>query len=179
MALFAITLVSAKAQEPTLQVDEQVDCGSSFTLTATPMDDNLYHFVMWSDNNTDNPRVFESVEEALTLTAIFAHNDLIISFTAQDGIGEVRNAEGKPITEIKIPFGEKRTVTAVPTDDCYTFEGWYKTGEEDPYSTSAILEIEGSENLSLEAHFVKIKYEVKISLAPGSEAMGTVTLSKN
>lgn len=178
MALMAIPFLSALAQEPALQVDEKVDCGSSFTLTATPTDVNKFHFVKWSDDVTENPRTFTDITEALSLTAIFAHNDLVITFTVDATIGEVQDANQQVITELSIPYGETRKVKAVVKDNCYEFAGWYKVGEETPYSTNAELEIKGLENLSLEARFVIKKFEVKVSLQAGSEDMGTVSLSK-
>lgn len=178
MALMTIPFLSALAQDPALQVDQKVDCGSSFQLEATPTNPDLYHFVRWSDENTDNPRTFSDIQEALSLTAIFAHNDLTITFTVDAAIGEVQDAEGKPIESVSIPFGGKKKVKAVVKDDCYAFAGWFKTGEETPYSTEAELEIQGSEDLSLEARFAIKKFEVKVSLETGSEGMGTVSLSK-
>lgn len=177
MALLVTALWSAQAQD--LVVDQKVDCGSSFTLTATPSNPDLYHFVKWSDEVTTNPRTFTNIGEALELTAIFAHNDLNISFTVDANIGEVQDAQGNPIAEsIAIPFGEKRTVKAVVKDDCYAFAGWFKTGEETPLSTELELEIEGMEDLTIEARFVKKQFEVKISLDSASAGMGTVSFSK-
>lgn len=179
MALMAIPFLSALAQEPTSVVDQKVDCGSSFQLEATPSNPDLYHFVKWSDEVTTNPRTFTNISEALELTAIFAHNDLNISFTVDANIGEVQDAQGNPIVEpIAIPFGEKRTVKAVVKDDCYAFAGWYKTGEETPLSTNAELVIEGVEDLTIEARFDIKKFEVKVSLDPASAGMGTVSFSK-
>lgn len=179
MALMAIPFWSALAQEPTLVVDQKVDCGSSFQLEATPSNSDLYHFVKWSDEVTTNPRTFTDIQEALTLTAIFAHNDLNIFFTVDANIGEVQDAQGNPIAEsIAIPFGEKRTVKAVVKDNCYEFAGWFKSGEQEALSLNPEYEIEGVEDLTIEAHFVQKQFEVKVSLDAASTGMGTITLSK-
>lgn len=178
MALMAIPFLSALAQEPTSVVDQKVDCGSSFTLEATPSDPALYHFVKWSDEVTTNPRTFTDIQEALTLTAIFAHNDLTITFVVDDLVGEVHDAEGNPISSIDIPFGESKKVKAVAKDDCYEFVGWFKSGEQEPFETDDELEIEGVEDLTIEARFEKKQFEVKVSLDAASTGMGTITLSK-
>lgn len=179
LALLSLTLWSnAQTQEPVLAVDEKVDCGSDFTLTATSVDDSKYHFVKWSDEVTTNPRTFTDIQEALTLTAIFAHNDLTITFVVDDNIGEVHDAEGNPISSIDIPFGESKKVKAVAKDKCYEFAGWFKSGEQEPFETDDELEIEGVEDLTIEARFVKKQFEVKVSLDAASTGMGTITLSK-
>ena len=179
MALLGLAFfVSAQTQEPVLQVDQKVDCGSSFQLEATPSDPSLYHFVKWSDNVTTNPRTFEDIQEALTLTAIFAHNDLTVTFTVDADFGEVQNEAGEAITTIDIPYGESKKVKAVAKDNCYEFVGWFKSGEQEPFETDDELEIEGNENLTIEARFVKKQFDVKVSLDATSSGMGTITLSK-
>lgn len=178
MALMAIPFWSALAQEPTLVVDQKVDCGSSFQLEATPSNSDLYHFVKWSDEVTTNPRTFTDIQEALTLTAIFAHNDLTIYFTVDANIGEVQNEAGEAITTIDIPYGESKKVKVVVKDNCYEFAGWFKSGEQEALSLNPEYEIEGVEDLTIEAHFVKKQFEVKVSLDAASTGMGTITLSK-
>ena len=65
--LAATTLASAAVQ----QVSDNVDCGSSKTIKATPKAG--YHFVKWSDDITTNPRTVE-VSGNVTYTATFAPN---------------------------------------------------------------------------------------------------------
>lgn len=175
IALCATMGLVLKAQTPQ-DIVEKFDCGELVTIQATAH--SGYHFVRWSDGVTDAERTINLAMDT-ALTAIFAHNDLTISFTVDANIGEVQDAQGNPIAKpIAIPFGEKRTVKAVVKDDCYEFAGWFKSGEQEPFKTDDELEIEGVEDLTIEAHFVKKQFEVKVSLDAASTGMGTITLSK-
>ena len=59
-----------------IDLPDHATINSMVTITAVP--EPHYHFVRWSDGNTDNPRIV-TVREALTLTAIFAIDQHIIT----------------------------------------------------------------------------------------------------
>ena len=88
--------------------------GATATLTATPNEG--YHFVQWSDGNTDNPRTMIIISD-ITLSAKFAINVYSVRFLDWNG------------TEIKVESVEYQsaaTAPADPTREGYTFIGWDK-----------------------------------------------------
>lgn len=88
--------------------------GATATLTATPNEG--YHFVQWSDGNTDNPRTMTIISD-ITLSAKFAINVYSVRFLDWNG------------TEIKVESVEYQsaaTAPADPTREGYTFMGWDK-----------------------------------------------------
>ena len=88
--------------------------GATATLTATPNEG--YHFVQWSDGNTDNPRTMIIISD-ITLSAKFAINVYSVRFLDWNG------------TEIKVESVEYQsaaTAPADPTREGYTFMGWDK-----------------------------------------------------
>lgn len=66
VAVMAVTARGSTAQEQTY------DCGTSLYIEASPAEG--YHFVRWSDGNTDNPREV-SVLSDITFDAVFALDD--------------------------------------------------------------------------------------------------------
>ena len=88
--------------------------GATATLTATPNEG--YHFVQWSDGNTDNPRTMTIISD-ITLSAKFAINVYSVRFLDWNG------------TEIKVESVEYQsaaTAPADPTREGYTFMDWDK-----------------------------------------------------
>ena len=88
--------------------------GATATLTATPNEG--YHFVQWSDGNTDNPRTMTIISD-ITLSAEFAINVYSVRFLDYDG------------TELKtdsVEYQSAATAPADPTREGYTFIGWDK-----------------------------------------------------
>lgn len=88
--------------------------GATATLTATPNEG--YHFVQWSDGNTDNPRTMTIISD-ITLSAKFAINVYSVRFLDWNG------------TEIKVESVEYQSVATAPADptrEGYTFMGWDK-----------------------------------------------------
>ena len=71
-----------------ITIFEPDDCDSLITISSTPNDG--YHFVKWTDENTDNPRTFKVPQENITLGAIYNY-DKTYSYlkTNQDGFGEI------------------------------------------------------------------------------------------
>ena len=88
--------------------------GATATLTAIPNEG--YHFVQWSDGNTDNPRTMTIISD-ITLSAKFAINVYSVRFLDWNG------------TEIKgesVEYQSAATAPADPTREGYTFMGWDK-----------------------------------------------------
>lgn len=67
----SIATIAAPIRGSTL-AEQAYDCGLSLLIEASPADG--YHFVSWSDGNTDNPREI-SVLSDIALEAVFALDD--------------------------------------------------------------------------------------------------------
>jgi hypothetical protein len=70
-------IVSAKSEDETVgmvQGESLLLADHTLTLRAIPA--NGYHFVKWSDNNTDNPRVYSAVRDT-SFTAIFEAHTVV------------------------------------------------------------------------------------------------------
>ena len=78
----------------TASVVTQPTCAEpTATIVATP--NTGYHFVQWSDSNTENPRHI-LVREDITLTAIFAADE--VGVTEVEATGATITTEGNVIT---------------------------------------------------------------------------------
>lgn len=117
VAMFCSIAMTAKA------ATETCDCGSLVKITATPKEG--YHFVQWSDGNTDSTRVVEVNENLKKYVATFAPNLYEISF---------KNWNGQLLLiPEKLPYGSAITYNgSVPTkpktaSHTYTFKEWNPT----------------------------------------------------
>lgn len=85
VALLAVTARGSTADEQTY------DCGTSLYIEASPAEG--YHFVRWSDGNTDNPRE-GSVLSDITFEAVFALDNPGPS-TSLDEVSDSGTSTGK------------------------------------------------------------------------------------
>jgi uncharacterized repeat protein (TIGR02543 family) len=142
--------------------EKTIDCGSTVTITATAKEG--YHFVKWSDENTDNPRTFSNVQEALTLTAYFT-KEYVLTFSASEG-GSVDK------TTATLDEGNEITVTATATDDCYVFEKWSDGNTSNP----RVFKANSSLTQTSYQAISKLK-TFNFNITPQDAAMGTVTIT--
>ena len=105
------TITISKSEHGTVKGGGSYDLGATATLTAVP--DEGYHFVSWSDGNTDNPRTI-SVNANITLSAVFAPNSYTLKYVV----------DGKDYKTYTLEFGTKITPEENPTKEGYTFSGW-------------------------------------------------------
>ena len=98
---YNITTTSSHAERGTTKGDTTVNYLDQVTITATPV--YGYHFVQWSDDNTDNPRAFVLTQDT-TFTAEFAPNQYQLSLaTNYSEMGSVQGAGTYDyLTEIEI-----------------------------------------------------------------------------
>ena len=95
---------------------------SPIVITANPQPH--YHFVSWSDGNTDNPRTIMPIQ-AIGLTAIFAIDQHTITVLSNDGtMGEV-NGEGT------FDYGSEIQISATAFTG-YVFVSWNDGNTENP-----------------------------------------------
>ena len=95
------------------------DYGSRVVLTV--FDSEHYHFVQWSDGNTDNPR-YVTAEGDATYTAEFAPNQCSITTDAEYG-----SVEGAGVFD----YGTTAVLTAV-ADEHYHFVQWNDGNTDNP-----------------------------------------------
>ena len=127
-------IVTATAEHGTVTGSGTYTHGTEVTLTAIA--DEHYHFVRWSDGNTDNPRTIV-VESDITLAAEFALDEHTVTATAEHG-----SVTGSGT----YTHGAEVTLTAIP-DIGYEFTQWSNGVTENPYTFSI------SEDIVLEAQF--------------------------
>ena len=110
------------------------------TLTATPA--TGYHFVQWSDENTDNPRTITMTENT-TLTATFAVNTYSLLVDVNDeAMGSVEIADEAETYE----HGTEVVLTATPAEN-YKFVKWSDENTDNPRTITM------TENTTLTAIF--------------------------
>lgn len=166
MLFAACVFTAAKAEEQT------VDCGKTVQIKATANDG--YRFIKWNDDNTDNPRLFENVQEAVDLKAIFA-KVYTLNITSSDGgsVALVDGEELKPVpADLELLEGESITVKATPEDDCYEFIGW-SDGATD--ATRTITADNTLKELNIVAQFQLKTF--KFTVSAEDDTMGSVSFS--
>ncbi|WP_370574737.1 fibronectin type III domain-containing protein, partial [Methanomethylovorans sp.] len=110
------------------------------SVTAVP--DTGYHFVIWSDNSTDNPRTDTNVATNISVEASFAINTYYIVYTA----GENGSLTGNGTQSVN--YGADGTaVTAVP-DGGYYFIQWSDNSTDNPRIDTNV-----TANITVEAEF--------------------------
>ena len=107
-----------------------------------------YHFVKWSDNNTNYYR-YAFIDENIDLTAEFAINKYNVTFTAENG-----TIEGA--SDGTYDHGTELTLTAVPAEG-YKFRNWTAYSLN---SNNNPLSITITDDLDLSANFVETCVEV-------------------
>jgi hypothetical protein len=127
--------------------------GDEITITATP--NKNYHFVQWSDGNTENPRTIVLTED-VELKAEFALNQYEVSVMS-DGNGYVT---GRGTYD----YGTEVIIEAVANEG-YHFMKWSDGNTENPRT------IVVTEDLNLIAEFAINQYEVSVT----SDENGYVT----
>ena len=123
--------------------------GQTANIAATPVEG--YHFVKWSDGNTEATRTIV-VTDNVTLTAEFAINVYTVTLTAENGIvtgaGEYQH-------------GQTANITATPNEG-YHFVKWSDG------NTNATRSITVTSNVTLTAEFAINVYTVTLSAQNGT-----------
>ena len=128
--------IKTEAKNGTVTGGGTYDYGKKITLTATA--DEHYHFVRWSDGNTNNPRK-ETVNGDATYTAEFTIDQFTIKTEAKNG--KVTGAG-------TYDYGTKVTLTAT-ADDGYEFKQWSDGNTDNP------REVEVTKDAAYTAQFEK------------------------
>ena len=131
--------------------------GSEVTIEAVA--NKGYHFVKWSDGNTENPRTIV-VTEDVELMAEFAINQYEVSVTA-DGNGTVTGSG-------TYDYGTEVTIVAIANEG-YHFVKWSDGNTENPRT------IVVTEDVELMAEFAINQYEVEVKSDENGCATGSGT----
>lgn len=113
--------ITASGEHGTVEGIGTYDYNTKVYLTAVP--DKGYHFVKWSDDNTDNPFRAVWVVKDTTFTAVFAPNQYTITASGEHG-----TVEGTGTYD----YNTKVYLTAVP-DKGYHFVKWSNGKTYNPY----------------------------------------------
>jgi len=140
--------------------------GVGSNITAVP--DAGYHFVQWSDSNTDNPRQDKYVTGTITVSAEFALNQYTLTYTAGTG-GTITGT----VTQTVSHGSDGTEVTAVASEG-YHFVQW-----SDGVLTASRTDTHITENLSVSAQFALNQYTLTYTAGTGGTITGTVTQTVN
>jgi len=143
-------------------------CGANVTVTAVEVAG--YTFTGWSGASTStNASVTITMDENKTLTANFATNYTLTANVSSAGGGSVTRSPN----QTNYTPGTKVTVTATPTNNCYTFTGW----SGDTSSTVNPVTVTMNKNKTITANFQLIPYTLTTNMSPAGG--GSVSLLPN
>jgi hypothetical protein len=152
---------------------QTVDYGSEGTsVTAVP--DSHYHFISWSDNSTDNPRLDTNITENITVSANFAIDTYTVRYYSVEPGPSAGTAHGtiSGTTTQSVDYGGSSTaVTAVP-DAGYHFVSW-----NDDSTANPRIDTNVTGNLSIVANFVINSYSISYLAGTGGTLSGIQTQS--
>ena len=121
------------------------DYGTEITIEATTNEN--YHFVRWSDGNTENPRTI-TVTEDINLTAEFAIDQYQVTLES--------NGNGSVTGSGTYDYGTEITIEAI-ADKGYHFEKWSDGNIENPRTITVTENIELSATFELDETSVNVK----------------------
>jgi len=159
--IYNITLTANITEGGFIYGDEgDIPCGTIVTVVAIP--EECYTFINWTEGgaevSTDAFYTF-TITESHNLVANFELNLFDISVSASPSEGGFAFG-GYP----NIPCGMEITVTAIPTDDCFTFINWTEEGNE--VSTELVYTFTVAEDRVLIANFEQKTYNIIVGAEP-------------
>ena len=120
LAEYSIQVSASNGIMGTAQVDKNNGCGCNISATAN----YGYHFVQWSDGNTDNPRSLVLTQDTI-LTAEFAPNQYTIITTSS------HPERGTTQGDATVNYLENVTISAIANYG-YHFTHWNDKNKENP-----------------------------------------------
>ena len=141
-----------------------VNCDGSVTITATPKAG--FHFVQWSDGNTEATRTIANIKEAKTFTATFAADETTIDPSIDPGV------------DFPVAHGTTLHLTPHTDDDCLEFDHWSDiTDSTDPNYAIVPRDFEYNGVLpTFTAVFKTIIYNVTVNADDANQGDVTVTV---
>ncbi len=155
-SVYSINVFSANTAIGTASITQNISaCNDEAIITATPNNTSRYHFVQWSDGNTNNPRTV-IVTQDTTFTAEFALNQYTITASGEHG-----TVEGTGTYD----YNTKVYLTAVP-DKGYYFVKWSNGMKYNPYYVYV------RSDTTLTAEFAPYRYTITTYAQNGSVSGG-------
>ena len=145
-----LIVLSADSTMGITVVTEEASCTNGRTATIEATANYGYHFTMWNDSVTDNPRNIVVTRDTL-LTALFERNEYTLAVVCDETQGVVTGA-GVYL------YGDTASVTVVANEG-FVFNRWEETGD-----TFSAIEVVMNSDVTLTALFDTVYY----SLALGS-----------
>ena len=133
---------------------------SGTAVTAAP--NSGYHFVNWSDVSTANPRTDTNVTANITVTANFAINTYMLTYTAGAN-GTISGTTPQTVNH----GGSGTAVTAVPATG-YHFVNWSDASAANPRTDSNV-----TANKTVTADFAVNTYTLTYTAGAGGTISGT------
>jgi hypothetical protein len=159
IALHTITVLSADEEMGTATGTGVYDENSEIQISATPADH--YHFVQWTDGNTDNPRTITVVEDS-TFTAEFAIDRFTVTVESADSTMGTVSESGT------YDYGAEIEISASASEH-YHFVQWNDGNTDNPRTITVV------ENTTFTAEFAIDQHTITIESA--NTEMGTVSES--
>jgi len=156
-AMFRLTLSSANPQWGTARVTQQPNC-TDFEAIIAAYPEQGYHFVRWTDGNTDNPRSV-ILGGYRSFTAEFAISQYTITVESADETTGTVSGGGT------YDFGTEIQISATPADG-YGFVAWNDGNTDNPRTILV------SEDATYTANFVAWH---TITVISADETIGTVS----
>ena len=138
----SISLNTNDSNRGLVQVDKNSVCGNQISATAN----YGYHFVQWSDGNTDNPRSLELTQDTV-ITAEFAPNSYTVSTLSSDA------ERGTTSGDVTTTYLDYVTISATANYG-YHFSCW------DDYNYDNPRQVQVTEDKTYTAYFDKNTYSV-------------------
>ena len=158
---YTVTVVSSDNALGTVSGGGMGNYLDTMILSATCTEPH-YHFVRWSDGNTDNPRIYQ-VTGDVNITAIFAIDTHYVNVTCDIARGTVRGSG-------YYAYGSACTVTAENIYTGFVFHSWSNGVTANPYVFAVLGDIE------LYAIFVAEGEEVyTVTVESADPSMGTAS----
>ena len=142
LAMYSIAVDVNDNKMGTAKVDENTICGAQISATAN----YGYHFVQWSDGNTDNPRTLELTQDT-AFTAEFAINQYSITTTSSHA------ERGTTQGDTTVNYLEGITISATPNYG-YHFTQWNDGNTDNPRT------VQVTEDKTYTAQFDKNIYSI-------------------
>ena len=134
--------ITAFGEHGTVEGTGTYDYNTKVNLTAVPYKD--YHFVKWTDGNTDNPRSVMVTQDS-TFTAEFAL-DQYYTITASGEHGKVKGTG-------TYKYNTKVNLTAVP-DEHYHFTQWNDGNTDNPRTVSVVGDATYTAEFAIDQHTI-------------------------
>ena len=152
------------------------NCGSATvnynTITVTP--NYGYHFVQWSDGNTDNPRTIVLIRDT-TITAEFAKNDYTVATAANNSEWGTTNGD------TTVLYLDTITISAIPNYG-YHFVKWKDNNTANPRTITVTKDQTFQAIFAKNTYSITKQYDAKQGYVNGpsqAEYSDTISLTAN